>query len=71
MRFIPRMAKKLAKGKKREVMVRFLATPKEKDHYETAGIDTDQSMSAWIRKTLNEAIGKMHRLDPSRRESRD
>ncbi len=46
----------LPKGNAREVMLRVRITPKELKDFESAASATDQTMSEWIRKTLNATI---------------
>ena len=44
---------------KRDDSVRFKATEAEKSEYEQAALVTDQSMSSWIRKTLNAEVERL------------
>jgi hypothetical protein len=46
----------LPKGNARDVMLRVRITPKELKAFESAASATDQTVSEWIRKTLNATI---------------
>lgn len=61
-----RMAKKKPAKQKRSETVVFLATVDEKQRYESAAIEADQSTSDWIRKVLKAELARLNeRRNPS------
>jgi predicted HicB family RNase H-like nuclease len=48
----------LPKGNAKEATVRVRSTPNELRSYEVAARNTKQSLSAWIRSTLNAAVAR-------------
>lgn len=45
----------------RDESVRFKCSETEKESYEQAGIETDQTMSNWIRRTLNQEVERLRK----------